>query len=67
MNIIISEKPWIHYESYHIVSGYGGFGNGGAGLPGGLGAGSKPGYPVGTGVCFIQLIKMESQGLNQDA
>ncbi|CAB1429328.1 unnamed protein product [Pleuronectes platessa] len=29
--------------------GYGGFGNGGAGLPGGT-AGSNPGYPVGTGV-----------------
>lgn len=35
----------------HILSGYGGFGGGGAGLPGGkVGPGSKPGYPVGTGV-----------------
>lgn len=32
------------------ASGYGGFGTG-AGLPGGKGgAGSKPGYPTGTGV-----------------
>lgn len=39
---------------YH-VSGYGGFGNGGAGLPGGKGGpGSKPGYPVGTGECFYE-------------
>ncbi|XP_037533716.1 elastin-like, partial [Nematolebias whitei] len=31
--------------------GYGGFGTGGSGLPGGLGgSGSRPGYPVGTGV-----------------
>ncbi|KAM8853333.1 elastin [Synchiropus picturatus] len=31
--------------------GFGGFGHGGAGLPGGKGGpGSKPGYPVGTGV-----------------
>lgn len=35
------------------MSGYGGFGTGGVGLPGGqVGPGSRPGYPVGTGVCF---------------
>lgn len=48
--------------SHYNVSGYGGFGNGGAGLPGGhSGPGSRPGYPVGTGVCFydVQLIDME--------
>lgn len=39
-----------------FVSGYGGFGTGGAGLPGGIGgSGSKPGYPVGTGGCIINF------------
>lgn len=41
--------------SHYNVSGYGGFGNGGAGLPGGQGGpGSRPGYPLGTGVCFYE-------------
>lgn len=41
---------------YH-VSGYGGFGAGGPGLPGGQGGpGTKPGYPIGTGVCFYLYI-----------
>lgn len=39
------------------VSGYGGFGNGGAGLPGGKGGpGSRPGYPVGTGGCSYERL-----------
>lgn len=40
-------------------SGYGGFGTGGTGLPGGLGgSGSKPGYPTGTGGCFLKYCLM---------
>lgn len=40
-----------------FVSGYGGFGTGGAGLPGGIGgSGSRPGYPVGTGGCIIIIL-----------
>lgn len=51
--------------SCYNVSGYGGFGTGGTGLPGGPGGpGSKPGYPVGTGVCAfvnVMLIDMEQK------
>lgn len=43
----ISGKPDVTDVPHYNVSGYGGFGGGGAGLPGG---GSNPGYPVGTGV-----------------
>lgn len=40
--------------SHYNISGYGGFGAGGAGLPGGkAGPGSIPGYPIGTGMCLI--------------
>lgn len=46
------------------VLGYGGLGTGAAGLPGGLGgAGAKPGYPLGTGVCFYELTTNRSIGL----
>lgn len=51
----ISGNPGFNDVSHYNLTGYGGFGNGGAGLPGGqAGAGSKPGYPVGTGVCFYK-------------
>ena len=49
---IVNLQQFLMCHIMHIL-GYGGFGTGGAGLPGGLGgAGSKPGYPIGTGVCL---------------
>lgn len=44
----------VNNDLSHYVSGYGGFGNYGAGLPGGQGGpGSKPGYPIGTGLFAV--------------
>lgn len=54
-NCGISGNPGVNDVSQCNVSGYGGFGAGGVGLPGGQGGlVPRPGYPVGTGVCFYE-------------
>lgn len=50
--VAIHRLMMCHFMMY--ASGYGVFGNGGAGLPVKGVPGSRPGYPVGTGVCFYK-------------